>query len=77
MKVDADYAKKLYAEWKPRDWPRHYQSPGLSESLCRGDRICSATSYLPTANERRRFYDLAGPATHGNAFGHDRQGGGS
>ena len=27
MKVDADYAKKPYAEWKPGDWPRYYQSP--------------------------------------------------
>ena len=27
MKVDADYQKKAYAEWKAKDWPRHYQSP--------------------------------------------------
>jgi sulfide:quinone oxidoreductase len=27
MKVDADYSKKPYEEWKPGDWPRTYQSP--------------------------------------------------
>lgn len=26
MKVDADYGKKSYEEWKPADWPRTYQS---------------------------------------------------
>ncbi len=27
MRVDADYTAKEYADWKPEDWPRHYQSP--------------------------------------------------
>jgi sulfide:quinone oxidoreductase len=27
MKVDADYRKKTYSEWKAADWPRTYQSP--------------------------------------------------
>ena len=27
MKVDADYQKKAYGDWKAKDWPRHYQSP--------------------------------------------------
>lgn len=27
MKVDADYTVKNYEEWRPEDWPRHYQSP--------------------------------------------------
>jgi sulfide:quinone oxidoreductase len=36
MKVDADYAKKPYAEWKPRDWPRHYQSPAYPNLFAAG-----------------------------------------
>lgn len=27
MKVDADYTKKEYANWKAADWPRTYQNP--------------------------------------------------
>lgn len=27
MKVDGDYTAKPYAEWKPSDWPKTYQSP--------------------------------------------------
>jgi len=27
MRVDADYSPKIYADWRPEDWPRHYQSP--------------------------------------------------
>lgn len=27
MKVDADYNKKNYDEWRPGDWPKSYQSP--------------------------------------------------
>ncbi|MGC8553375.1 MAG: NAD(P)/FAD-dependent oxidoreductase [Phycisphaerae bacterium] len=27
MKVDADYTKKPYAQWKASDWPRFYQNP--------------------------------------------------
>lgn len=27
MKVDADYSAKAYADWKPEDWPKTYQSP--------------------------------------------------
>ena len=27
MKVDADYRKKPYEDWKASDWPRFYQSP--------------------------------------------------
>lgn len=27
MRVDADYTIKDYIDWKPEDWPRHYQSP--------------------------------------------------
>ncbi len=36
MKVDADYAKKPYAEWKARDWPRHYQSPAYPNLFAAG-----------------------------------------
>ena len=27
LKVDADYEKKPYEQWKASDWPRYYQSP--------------------------------------------------
>ena len=36
MKVDADYAKKPYVEWKARDWPRHYQSPAYPNLFAAG-----------------------------------------
>ena len=36
MKVDADYAKKPYAEWRARDWPRHYQSPAYPNLFAAG-----------------------------------------
>ncbi len=36
MKVDADYAKKPYSEWKAGDWPRHYQSPAYSNLFAAG-----------------------------------------
>ncbi len=36
MKVDADYAKKPYEEWKPGDWPRTYQSPAYSNLFAAG-----------------------------------------
>ncbi len=29
MKVDADYAPKAYAEWRPEDWPRTYRNPSF------------------------------------------------
>ncbi len=27
MRVDADYSKKAFEDWKPEDWPETYQSP--------------------------------------------------
>lgn len=36
MKVDADYAKKPYEEWKPGDWPRTYQSPAYPNLFAAG-----------------------------------------
>jgi len=36
MKVDADYTKKPYAEWRARDWPRHYQSPAYGNVFAAG-----------------------------------------
>ena len=36
MKVDADYTKKPYADWKARDWPRFYQSPAYSNLFAAG-----------------------------------------
>jgi sulfide:quinone oxidoreductase len=36
MKVDADYRKKTYAEWKAADWPRHYQSQAYSNLFAAG-----------------------------------------
>jgi sulfide:quinone oxidoreductase len=36
MKVDADYTKKPYAEWKSEDWPRHYQSPDYPNLFAAG-----------------------------------------
>lgn len=36
MKVDADYEKKPYEQWRARDWPRHYQSPVYSNLFAAG-----------------------------------------
>jgi sulfide:quinone oxidoreductase len=36
MKVDADYTKKPFAEWKASDWPRYYQSPAYSNLFAAG-----------------------------------------
>jgi sulfide:quinone oxidoreductase len=36
MKVDADYTKKPYSEWKARDWPRNYQSQAYSNLFAAG-----------------------------------------
>jgi sulfide:quinone oxidoreductase len=36
MKVDADYGKKPYEEWRARDWPRHYQSPAYANLFAAG-----------------------------------------
>jgi sulfide:quinone oxidoreductase len=36
MKVDADYTKKPYEEWRARDWPRTYQSPAYSNLFAAG-----------------------------------------
>jgi len=36
MKVDADYAKKPFSEWKASDWPRHYQSPAYRNLFAAG-----------------------------------------
>jgi sulfide:quinone oxidoreductase len=36
MKVDADYQKKPYEEWKASDWPRYYQSPAFPNILAAG-----------------------------------------
>ncbi|WP_321473719.1 FAD-dependent oxidoreductase [uncultured Paludibaculum sp.] len=36
MKVDADYTRKPYEEWKPRDWPRTYQNPSYSNLFAAG-----------------------------------------
>lgn len=36
MKVDANYTKKPFAEWKASDWPRHYQSPAYSNLFAAG-----------------------------------------
>jgi sulfide:quinone oxidoreductase len=36
MKVDADYTRKPFAEWKASDWPRYYQSPAHSNLFAAG-----------------------------------------
>jgi sulfide:quinone oxidoreductase len=36
MKVDADYTKRPYEEWRAQDWPRHYQSPAYSNLFAAG-----------------------------------------
>jgi sulfide:quinone oxidoreductase len=36
MKVDADYRKKPYEEWRARDWPRYYQSPAYRNLFAAG-----------------------------------------
>lgn len=35
-KVDADYAKKPYGEWKASDWPHYYQSPAYPNLFAAG-----------------------------------------
>lgn len=36
MKVDANYEKKPYEQWSPKDWPRNYQSPTHSNTFAAG-----------------------------------------
>ena len=36
MKVDADYARKPYEEWRASDWPRYYQSPAFPNVFAAG-----------------------------------------
>lgn len=36
MKVDGDYTKKPYEEWKPSDWPKVYQSPAYPNLFAAG-----------------------------------------
>ncbi len=36
QKVDADYTKKPYKEWKASDWPRIYQNPAYSNLFAAG-----------------------------------------
>jgi sulfide:quinone oxidoreductase len=36
MKVDADYAKKPFAEWRAEDWPRTYQTPDYARVFAIG-----------------------------------------
>jgi len=36
MKVDGNYSKKPYGEWKAADWPRDYQSPAYSNLFAAG-----------------------------------------
>jgi sulfide:quinone oxidoreductase len=36
MKVDANYEKKPYGQWKARDWPRSYQSPAYGNLFAAG-----------------------------------------
>jgi sulfide:quinone oxidoreductase len=36
MKVDADYQKKPYEQWRASDWPRFYQSPAYSNLFAAG-----------------------------------------
>lgn len=36
MKVDANYEKKPYEEWKPQDWPRFYQNPTYGNLFAAG-----------------------------------------
>ena len=36
MKVDANYEKKPYEQWSPKDWPQNYQSPAHSNMFAAG-----------------------------------------
>jgi sulfide:quinone oxidoreductase len=36
MKVDANYTKRPFAEWKASDWPRFYQNPAYSNMFAAG-----------------------------------------
>lgn len=36
LKVDADYTKKPYEQWRAKDWPRIYQSPAYSNVFAAG-----------------------------------------
>jgi sulfide:quinone oxidoreductase len=36
MKVDANYEKKPYEEWRPQDWPRVYQNPTYGNLFAAG-----------------------------------------
>jgi sulfide:quinone oxidoreductase len=36
MRVDADYEKKPFEQWRAQDWPRYYQSPAYSNLFAAG-----------------------------------------
>jgi len=36
MRVDADYTKKPYEQWRATDWPRYYQSPAYTNLFAAG-----------------------------------------
>ncbi|MFZ0859473.1 MAG: FAD/NAD(P)-binding oxidoreductase [Candidatus Sulfotelmatobacter sp.] len=36
MRVDADYEKKSFEQWRAQDWPRYYQSPAYSNLFAAG-----------------------------------------
>lgn len=52
MKVDADYTKKPYEEWRASDWPRTYQSPKFRNLFAAGIAFAP-----PHAISKPRFTD--------------------
>jgi len=64
MKVDADYTKKPYEEWKPSDWPRFYQNPTYKNLFAAG--IAFAPPHpisRPRQTESGRVISPAAPRT--------------
>lgn len=64
MKVDADYTRKPYEEWKPGDWPRTYQSPAYSNLFAAGIAFAPPHAISrPRANASGQVIAAAPPRT--------------
>ena len=75
MRVDADYEKKPFEQWRAQDWPRYYQSPAYSNLFAAG--IAFAPPH-PISQPQVQFEwnaDLTDTTADGDAFRHDRESG--
>ena len=73
MKVDADYSKKPYAEWKARDWPRYYQSPAYSNLFAAGIAFAPPNSISELHTNANVVMVSPAPPKNGHAIRHHGQ----